>query len=130
MNAAVLLVFGLLMTFVLETIVFIPLFLKKDGYFIGAFYCVNAATNLSLNVLLAGAVWLMEEVGVYIFSDGPAAYLLGCCTVLLEIAIVFIEYAVLKKFQPYKNLLVYVAGANALSAVAGSLFMAFFIASF
>ena len=129
MSAVVLFGFGLLTTFVLETLVFIPLFLKKDAYFIGAFYCVNAATNLSLNLLLSGAVWLMEWGGVYI-SEPAAAYLFGCSTVLLEVAIVCIEYAVLKKFYPYKNLLAYVAGANALSAVAGSLFMAFFIASF
>lgn len=129
MNAFVLLGFGLLTTFVLETLVFIPLFLKKDGYFIGAFYCVNAATNVSLNLLLAIAVALLDSAGIYI-SYAPVAYQFGCCTVLLEAAIVWIEYAVLKKFHPYKNLLGFTAGANALSAIAGSLFFAAFIASF
>ena len=129
MDAIVLLAYGLLTTFVLETLVFIPLFLRKDGYFIGAFYCVNAVTNVSLNILLAIAVQVLDALGVHI-SDASVAYLFGCGTVLLEAVIVWVEFTVLKKFQPYKKLLGFTVGANVFSSVAGSLFMAFFIVSF
>lgn len=130
MNALFLLFFGLLATLVLETAVFLPLFCRKDGLFIGAFYCVNAATNVTLNVILSLVMWLAEACGTDLRYEAPAAYLFGCFTVLLECAVVWVEYAVLKKFHPYKNLLAFVAGANALSAVAGSALVAFVLSVF
>ncbi len=124
MYAAFLVLVGLAATLVLETLVFLPLFCKKDGCFIGAFYCVNAATNVSLNFLLSLAMYVLSALGCDLRYEAPAAFLFGCCTVLLEVLIVWIEYAVLRRFHPYPNLLGYVAGANLLSAVAGSALVA------
>lgn len=127
MYALFLICAGLAATFVLETLVFLPLFLKKDGYFIAAFYCVNVATNVSLNLVFSVIIHLLGAFGVDVGADAVAAYLLGCLTVLFEAAVVWAEYAVLKEFHSYKNLFGYTVAANALSAVAGSVLVAFFL---
>lgn len=126
MYALFLICAGLAATFVLETLVFLPLFLKKDRYFIAAFYCVNVATNVSLNLVFSVIIHLLGAFGADVGADA-AAYLLGCLTMLFEAAVVWAEYAVLKEFHAYKNLFGYTVAANALSAVAGSVLVAFFL---
>ena len=129
MDALLLIAAGLAATLVLETLVFLPLFRKSDGYFVGAFYCVNAATNVSLNLILSLAMLLARNLGIDLREAASAAYLFGCFTFLAEGFVVWAEYAVLKKFRAHKNLLGYVAGANALSAAAGSLMVSFMLSS-
>lgn len=80
---------------------------KGDKTYFAAIAAVNAATNLTMNLLLAllsphlGRLWIL-------------------CLILLEIAVVLTEFFVLRIFDKKKNLFLQVLFANVLSAAIGS----------
>lgn len=80
---------------------------KGDKAYFAAVAAVNAATNLTMNLLFA------------LFSP-HAGQLWILCLILLEIAVVFAEFFVLKIFDKKKNLFLQVLFANVLSAAIGS----------
>lgn len=114
---------GLVLTLVLEGVVLLPLLLKQnDKMPLAAFALVNVATNISINVI----IYLVGLFGCFLdgFMSEGLRFALIVIALLLEILVVQIEYCILKKFVEHRHLFWYVLGANALSAVVGSILLA------
>lgn len=119
---------GLLLTIVLEGLIFLPLFVRRRSKTeIAAFVLVNVATNVALNLFLYLICVFTDMAAGFAFSAEEAfGIALGAAALLAEVLIVETEYFVLKKFIGEKKLFWFVLGANALSAVVGTALLALF----
>lgn len=102
---------ALVVTLVLEGLVFLPLLLRGDRYFTASFLLINLITNATLNFIVCLAD--LQAVRVVIFVG--------------EILAVAIEYLVLRTVCKNKYLFWFTLAANAVSGVLGSLLLSMFL---
>lgn len=100
---------ALLLTLVLEGIVFAPLLGRGDFYFRAVFILINAVTNVTLNLALG----LLDR-----FTYDERA--ITVTIVIGEIIAVLVEFFVLRTVCKSKYLFIFVFCANLVSAIAGA----------